>query len=779
MAELIADPATWPLILCGPILRKVTTTEVHVFVICSEACRVTLKVASEGMNWSSNSISTRAIGLRMHVIVVGLTASLMPGRRYDYDLELEPIAGGPTQTLGRLGLLDGPFALGYAVGRLPSFCLPGDLASLRLVHGSCRLPHGDGWDMMALVDGLIAAHLDDPRERPNQLILTGDQIYADDVAPCMMAMVARLGRELLGWNESIPHGDPPKHLSVMDGLPLGPVRRMVRLGLAPFRTRGEFVHAETELTSDHGDCHLLFFGEFCAMYVMAWSPVPWPAIIPTAEQVVPMPTGEDAMTALSRSTREFIAKANATREHLVRYASTVARVRRALANVPVAMMFDDHEVTDDWNINALWMWAVYTNATSRSVVRHGLLAYALFQDWGSQPDDYRAGMGQSILNALTSSTGDMPPLVSTPSGSLDVVLGLPTASEPLTSIAANARKHWHHRIVGRDHQILLLDTRTWRNFSGPWFRHPGDAAELIDREALHRQMAPALADPDKLLIVVSGTPVIGFDWIEWAQDVVAHQWPNGWTWKDFEAWSSNETGFVHALAALLSAGRVVVLAGDVHYGFAFQAALQRGDDGPRARIVQLNASAFKNYTDDTERLQRATTGLVDLHWKTTLSLESSDEEALQLARRQVLDERESAAKARGALPDELAAIRRSRLALKRSQTMHHPWYEAVFPASPHLRLAVRSALVQLREQGLDGDWRPQALTTGGREWSALLGRGNVGFVRFPSPTGQAPTEVEQSLYFFMDDGPSLPGSVHSVQARAPLAAPTDGEFDHG
>lgn len=37
-------------------------------------------------------------------------------------------------------------------------------------------------------------------------------------------------------------------------------------------------------------------------------------------------------------------------ECLVRFHSRLGRGRRALANVPVYMIFDAHEITDDWNM---------------------------------------------------------------------------------------------------------------------------------------------------------------------------------------------------------------------------------------------------------------------------------------------------------------------------------------------------------------------------------------------------------------------------------------------
>ena len=52
----------------------------------------------------------------------------------------------------------------------------------RLVHGSCRRPGADGRDAFGVYDELLAKNTSEPLQRPASLILTGDQIYADDVA---------------------------------------------------------------------------------------------------------------------------------------------------------------------------------------------------------------------------------------------------------------------------------------------------------------------------------------------------------------------------------------------------------------------------------------------------------------------------------------------------------------------------------------------------------------------------------------------------------------------
>jgi len=94
---------------------------------------------------------------------------------------------------------------------LPSFYLrkPGSLP-LKLLHGSCRKPHGGGEDSLAVGDRLIELHhareKSDLHERPGVLFLTGDQIYADDVAPQVLARAAAMSEWLLGFKERVPSG---------------------------------------------------------------------------------------------------------------------------------------------------------------------------------------------------------------------------------------------------------------------------------------------------------------------------------------------------------------------------------------------------------------------------------------------------------------------------------------------------------------------------------------------------------------------------------------------
>ncbi|HSM74259.1 MAG TPA: hypothetical protein VK852_06480, partial [Desulfobacterales bacterium] len=220
----IRPPAEWPLLLCGPMLRRVTPHAVSVFVALKEAREVWLDIHSSpdpgtpghhivyplpghGVTWTP----THALGERLHVLCLTLTLpdtanNLKPPKIYGYDLKFRRGPGTPELSLAEIddNLLAGDHPLGYAPGWLPSFCLPpAELKDLNLVHGSCRKPHGEGRDMLAVLDDLIAQERGSHLLRPHQLFLTGDQIYADDVNLCLLRTLTETGKELIGWDEAM------------------------------------------------------------------------------------------------------------------------------------------------------------------------------------------------------------------------------------------------------------------------------------------------------------------------------------------------------------------------------------------------------------------------------------------------------------------------------------------------------------------------------------------------------------------------------------------------
>ena len=168
------------------MLRSVTPSSVTVWLALQIGATVTLTVRDDRDNEVMKaSRATVGVGSYLHLIAVTAIAAspgpLQEGIIYTYDLAFD----FNDQVSFDLDLATRSAPLVYPPFARPSFCLPSsNLNTLRLLQGSCRIPHGNGKDAMDLADFLIAQWAADPARRPKQMSLTGDQIYADDVAPC-------------------------------------------------------------------------------------------------------------------------------------------------------------------------------------------------------------------------------------------------------------------------------------------------------------------------------------------------------------------------------------------------------------------------------------------------------------------------------------------------------------------------------------------------------------------------------------------------------------------
>lgn len=655
------QPAELPLVLVGPMLRRVDPQSVTVFLACKEARTVTLRVYegdADGTGTTVTATGTREtvkLGTHLHVVAVTASAStpLTSGRLYRYQVFLGPTGGAEVPESGTNLYSAGIVAPSAAAARaaltfdsagaptLPSFATPpADPSTLRLLHGSCRKPHGGGHDMLPVVADLIAPDAADATSRPHQLLLTGDQIYADDVADPMLAMA--------------------KHATAALGLPAEvlPAKKAVALLEDRYAEVGQRQHAVLEIarfTSDAAASHLFTFAEFVGMYLLVWSDVLWPATLPDFGDEFPhlrREMGEEtyAQTLAGESYPAMIVPAPVKRmqrwvagaKPLDDFRDALPAVRRALANVPTLMMFDDHEVTDDWLLNQQWCTdSVITkdentgSRLGRRIAANGMAACAVFQAWGNTPDRFAASgpageKGRALLTALATWTGanddasftlaeEIAQRVGTP-----VELGdAPKDPEPTPQGRARGKllkRHetaldYHYDVRWPGYQLVVLDTRTYRGFPGG----PTDPPSLIGTDAALTAMLHDVGDPaaDGVVVVVSAAPVVGLPLVEDFIQPLAGRSYSGSVFTDNEAWGL-QAGGLHALLPRLAtataaradgshARRLVVLSGDVHYGYAarlrFSARAPHTAPGAPAALAgtkietvtaQLVSSALKN-----------------------------------------------------------------------------------------------------------------------------------------------------------------------------------------
>jgi hypothetical protein len=601
------DPAALPPLLAGPILRRVESDLVSVWIATSRPCHVSLLLFDGGdivgsadatddlrAQWVSALQPTIQVGANLHVLTATLDlrnpggnatrsvgATLVANRTYSYDLQLfdrrNPTE--PPRNLRTLRLLEEPVPLGYEPNELPTFrTCPEELDRLVIVHGSCRQlfavppveddpaldddpfepprnenvplrpgekdedfrwpreevttssPRHDGEeypfppddypalpkrDGMLWVDALIEARGPAPMvERPHQLFLTGDQIYADQAPATLLPALNNLARLLVGDEE-------------LGADPTGAVFRAATLGTFPPAFRGPIVKRSAGFTTSAGESHLLSFGEFVAYYLLTWSPELWtldlwPDDFKPSDVVMPEDWkirflyNDEPVDAETRSEDNFTDDYQTLLEQLPvddtfrpsparnatpdehadwyfqqkrdwyeskfwsrrlmewwtrRFRAGLPRVRRALANVPTYMVPDDHDISDDWYFSRQWREQVFTRPLGVDILRNGLMACSLMQSWGNDPRRWSAGPELELLNqiagyspAMTAAAADRRAFPRASLDRLHELLGLPQSTSTGIAPTFRALVEFSYQVEGSCHRVLVVDGRMKRRF---------------------------------------------------------------------------------------------------------------------------------------------------------------------------------------------------------------------------------------------------------------------------------------------------------------------------
>lgn len=144
-----------------------------------------------------------------------------------------------------------------------------------------------------------------------------------------------------------------------------------------YTERKPFVRINSSFTTtDEG--HLLTFGELAALYLLNWG---------TFYHILLPPLGD-----INHGNLEGLHTGN-------------MKVRRLMANVPSYMIFDDHDVTDDWNGDETWRHRAEHSVTGKRFVANALAAYWAFQGWGNAPDVFVKDTG--LVKVITQHLGQI------------------------------------------------------------------------------------------------------------------------------------------------------------------------------------------------------------------------------------------------------------------------------------------------------------------------------------------------------------------------------------
>ncbi|MGW8632341.1 alkaline phosphatase D family protein [Streptomyces sp. NPDC055793] len=460
----------------GPLLRYTDGSCATVWVETNRPCTAEVRCADGARG------TTRTFQVAGHHYALVAVSGLTPGTSTEYEVLLDGTRAWPPP--------DSPFP--------PSvISTPTEEDGLRVAFGSCRwaAPPAGGKDPVGpdALDTLSARIAAAPGgERPDVLLLLGDQVYADEVSDATRQWIS--GRRDLN--------EPP----------------------------GEQV-ADYE--------------EYTHLYYESWRD---------------------------------------------------PEVRWLLSTVPSCMIFDDHDVIDDWNTSAAWLADMRATDWWRERLMSGLMSYWVYQQLGNlSPDELAA----DPLYAAVRET--------------------PDGTDALRDFAARADAEpasvrWSYRRDFGRTRLLMVDSRAARVLEEDrrTMLDPGEAAWLREQVLDERESY------DHLLIGTSLPwllPHLVHDVEAWNAAMCGGERGARWARRgerirrgaDLEHWSAFPSSF-DALADLIAeAGTgpgapatISVLSGDVHH--AYVAEPSWADRTPDSRVAQLTCSPVHNSVPPSIRL---------------------------------------------------------------------------------------------------------------------------------------------------------------------------------
>jgi hypothetical protein len=541
-----------PAVLCGPFLRQVSNRSVTVWILLSIPAKLRLLVHQANNSSAvatplaeSQWVTTIAISKNCFVALLSAKTPLNPfpsGKVLQYEIQTE--LDGIA-----MPLFDEAFLKQIVMPNmhLPAFVAPSINGNdtQPVYFSSCRNLNGSGLDAGKGLLKTIQSIYEDKiwNSLPQGLFLIGDQVYNDDVAKDFLPIISKI----CAW--------------------LGPSD--------DFDSRLEKITDRRKFVSDFfttdADNHNFSFREFCAQYILAWNPDAW--------------RGEGAVT-------------NEASE-------AAANWRLLLANVPTYMIFDDHEITDDWNLDKKWIRKSQASRDARRIITNGLAAYWIFQGWGNNPADFG---NPAVSNTFAK----------------QLLTNLPT-----TNLTRSSQDEIYEKIISKFHNwtfvtptipgCIFMDTRTQRIpddqsnridevFETPEFdKKPKNRKRLSDVVSMSRrrmQDMTELVDPAArkfALVLIATTPVFGAAEIEQKLaatnlDGVLSLFKISPEKLDLEGWFTNPKNFeslIKDFVERLRPPRVLFLSGDVHYAFASYG-LIRTPSSRSLPFLQVTSSAIKN-----------------------------------------------------------------------------------------------------------------------------------------------------------------------------------------
>lgn len=273
-------------------------------------------------------------------------------------------------------------------------------------------------------------------------------------------------------------------------------------------------------------------------------------------------------------------------------------LRWLLSVVPTAMIFDDHDVHDDWNTSGTWCAQMRELPWWEERIVGAYVSYWIYQHLGNLPP---AELAEHELYQRIRGSEE------------DVAEELRAAARQARDEVAGTR--WSFvRDIGNV-RLVVLDSRAGREVQDDADRH------MMSPEQWSWAREQLTGDVDHLL-VASTLPVFlapGLHALEgWNEAVVAGAWgrlakrPGEWIRQavDLEHWSAFRASFDELVDQLRAVGAgergappssIVLLSGDVHHAYLAEVGFPRSANVQSA-VVQAVCSPVRNPLDRRERL---------------------------------------------------------------------------------------------------------------------------------------------------------------------------------
>lgn len=259
-------------------------------------------------------------------------------------------------------------------------------------------------------------------------------------------------------------------------------------------------------------------------------------------------------------------------------------IRWLLSVVPTAMIFDDHDVRDDWNTSAVWRKEMAGKPWWRDRIRGAISSYWVYQHLGNLgPDE----LAQDPLYAKVKAHG------------ADVLPLLEEFAEEADKESAGRKSTWwsYRRDFGRA-RLLMVDTRSGRILED-------DKRQMVSDEEFDWIERNSEGDFDHLLIG-SSLPWLmphALSHFQSLNEIGARK--PGWQGRaaekirqalDLEHWPAFRESFdrlsrMIEKAANNGSATVCVLSGDVHHSYVAEAEFPRPT---KALVTQLVCSPVHN-----------------------------------------------------------------------------------------------------------------------------------------------------------------------------------------